>query len=454
MTPRKATTLQLVFMTYSVICSGAYGLEEMISGSGPGMALLTFMILPFIWAVPVALACAELSARYPVEGGYYRWARMAFGDFTGYMAGWLVWLANLATNGTFAVLFSNYLRYWIPDLSHSWNWFIAAAVIWVTVYLNWRGIRPVGTTSIILTVLIFLPFLGLTLLGLFHWQFNPFVPFVAPDKGPLQAFAAGLGIAIWLYSGYEKLTTNAGEVENPSRAFPIALAISLPMTAGSYIIPTFAALAGHGHWSEWGESYFSVAAKALGGPALGAGMAAGALISNACLLMVTILGQSRLPMVMAEDGLFPRVFARTHPRFGTPTVSLVSGGVVLTALVWYKFSDLAAIFSLVQVLAYLLIFASLLRLRTHPPAAWAAVAAGGAGAEFRIPMGMTGLALMTIPSLFLSAMVIAQTVWHDGAFDALRTVIDVLVLASGPLTYALFRLLRPAAPVSKPAPGR
>ena len=452
--PRKASTLHLVFMTYSVICSGAYGLEEMISGSGPGMALLTLVVLPFIWAVPVALACAELSARYPVEGGYYRWARMAFGDFTGYMAGWLVWLANLATNGTFAVLFANYLRYWIPDLSHFWNWVIAVIVIWVTVYTNWRGIRPVGTTSVVLTTLIFFPFLGLTLLGLLHWRFNPFVPFVSADKGPLSAFVAGLGIAVWLYSGYEKLTTNAGEVENPSRAFPIALAISVPMTAGSYIIPTFAALAGHGHWSEWGESYFSVAAKALGGPALGAGMAAGALISNACLLMVTILGQSRLPMVMAEDGLFPRVFARTHPRFGTPTVSLVSGGVVLTALVWYKFSDLAAIFSLVQVLAYLLIFASLLRLRTHPPAAWAAVAAGGAGAEFRIPMGMTGLALMTIPSLFLSAMVIAQTVWHDGAFDALRTVIDVLVLASGPLTYALFRLLRPAAPVSKPAPGR
>src|SRR2546428_681708 len=175
MTPRKATTLQLVFMTYSVICSGAYGLEEMISGSGPGMALLTLIILP---------------------------------------------------------------------------------------------------------VLIFLPFLGLTLLGLFHWQFNPFVPFVAPDKGPLQAFAAGLGIAIWLYSGYEKLTTNAGEVENPSRAFPIALAISLPMTAGSYIIPTFAALAGHRHCSEWGESHFSVAARALGGPALGMAMAAGGMVNS------------------------------------------------------------------------------------------------------------------------------------------------------------------------------
>jgi len=450
MTPRKATTLQLVFMTYSVICSGAYGLEEMISGSGPGMALLTLLILPFIWAVPVALACAELSARYPVEGGYYRWARMAFGDFTGYMAGWLVWLANLATNGTFAVLFSNYLRYWIPDLSHNWNWFIAAVVIWVTVYLNWRGIRPVGTTSIILTVLIFLPFLGLTLLGLLHWQFNPFVPFVSPDKGPLQAFAAGLGIAIWLYSGYEKLTTNAGEVENPSRAFPIALAISLPMTAGSYIIPTLAALAGHGHWSEWGESYFSVAAKALGGPALGMAMAAGGMISSTCLLMVTILGQSRLPMVMAEDRLFPKVFARTHPRFGTPTVSLLVGGLVLTPLVYGKFSYLTAMFSMVQVLAYLLIFAALLRLRKHPPPPAAVGEPAGPGAPFRIPLGTAGIAIMIVPSVILSGLAIAQTVWHDGAFDRWQAVIDCLVLASGPLTYLLFsRRGRPGVEVAR-----
>ena len=437
-TPRKATTLHLVFMTYSVICSGAYGLEEMISGSGPGIALLTLIILPVIWAVPVSLACAELSALYPVEGGYYRWARMAFGDFTGYMAGWLVWLANLATNGTFAVLFSNYLRYWIPDLSHFWNWLIAAVVIWVTVYLNWRGIRPVGTTSIILTALIFFPFLVMTALGLLQWRFNPFVPLVNPDMGPLPAFAAGLGIAIWLYSGFEKLTTNAGEVENPSRAFPIALAIAVPMAAGSYIIPTFAALAGHDRWREWGESYFSVAAQALGGPALGMAMAAGGMVSSTCLLMVTILGQSRLPMVMAEDGLFPKVFARTHPRFGTPTISLLVGGLVLTPLVYGKFSYLTAMFSMVQVLAYLLIFAALLRLRSHPPSPAAATTSGAARAPFRIPLGTAGIALMIVPSVILSLLAILQTVWHDGAFDRLQAVIDGLVLASGPLTYALF----------------
>ncbi|HEV8700588.1 MAG TPA: APC family permease [Candidatus Polarisedimenticolia bacterium] len=438
--PRKATTFHLVFMTYSVICSGAYGLEEMISGSGPGIALLTLVVLPFVWAVPIALACAELSARYPVEGGYYRWARMAFGDFTGYMAGWLVWLANIATNGTFAVLFANYLKYWYPDLPSFWHWVVAAAVVWVTVLLNWWGIRLVGTTSVVLTVLIFFPFLGITLLGLAHFDHNPLVPFVNPERGPLSAFAAGLGIAIWLYSGFEKLTTNAGEVERPSRAFPIALAIAVPMAAGSYIIPTFAALAGHGHWSEWGESYFSVAAHALGGPALGAAMAAGGLVSSMCLLMVTTLGQSRLPMVLAEDGLFPRVFARRHPRFETPTVSLVVGGVALSLLVLVRFSYLAGMFSLVQVLAYLLIFAALLRLRSHAPRAESPPDALPEEAPFRIPLGTAGLALMTVPSLILSGMVIVESIWPAGVFDKRQALVDLLVFASGPLTYVLFRM--------------
>ena len=56
--PRKATLFQLVFMTYSVICSGAYGLEEMVQASGPGLTLLVLAVLPFIWAAPISLTCA------------------------------------------------------------------------------------------------------------------------------------------------------------------------------------------------------------------------------------------------------------------------------------------------------------------------------------------------------------------------------------------------------------
>src|SRR5262245_41971968 len=94
--PRKASLFQLVFMIYTAICGGAYGLEPMISACGPGVALTTLIVLPLLWATPMALACAELSANHPVEGGYYRWARQAFGDQVGYLSGFLTWFGLFA----------------------------------------------------------------------------------------------------------------------------------------------------------------------------------------------------------------------------------------------------------------------------------------------------------------------------------------------------------------------
>jgi amino acid transporter len=427
----KATAFQLVFMTYAVICSGAYGLEEMVSASGPGMAILTLALLPLIWAAPLSLACAELSARFPVEGGYYRWARLAFGEFVGYLAGWLTWLAIFATNASFAVLFANYLRHFVPGLSPFGHFLAAAGLVWLTVLLNYRGIRLVGGAAVALTLLIFLPFLAMMVLGVIGWRFDPFAPFLAPGKSAGAAFLQGLLIAIWLYSGFEKLTVNAEEVENPSRSFPLALACAVPLAALSYILPTVAALAANGDWTAWGEAHFSAAAAAIGGPVLGATMAAGGLASNACLLLVTVLGQSRLPLVLAQDGLFPPGFQRLHPRFGTPVTSLVVGGIVLTALCGVRFASLAGLFSLVQVLSYMLIYASLFRLRWRP----AAGAAGG----FRIPVGRVGLILLTAPSVALAALVVYQSLRGAEGFDLVQAAVALAIFASGPASYYFFR---------------
>lgn len=432
---RKATVFQLVFMTYSVICSGAFGLEEMVSGSGPGLAILTLVVLPVIWAAPISLTCAELSARYPIEGGYYRWVRLAFGDFVGYVAGWLVWLTMFATNAAFAVLFASYLRHMVPGLSAGQHFWVAVALVWIATALNYRGIRLVGNASVVLTILIFLPFLAMSVLGFAHWRFDPLAPLLNPDKGLISAFGDSLFIAIWLYAGFEKLTVSAEEVENPARAFPIALAIAVPMTAASYIIPTVAALAANGDWRDWGESHFSAAAQAIGGPLLGGAMATAGLASQVCLLLVTLLGQSRLPMVLAADGFFPAVFRRTHPRFGTPGASLLLGAVVLTGLCGLDFKKLAGMYALVQALAYMLIYATLFRLRSRAAPAGDVPPASG----FRIPLGTVGLAVMAAPSAVLTLLVVAQGLWHEGALDVRQALIDLLIFTSGPATYWMFK---------------
>jgi amino acid transporter len=429
--PAKATVFQLVFMTYAVICSGAYGLEEMVSAMGPGLALTTLLVLPLIYAAPISMACSELSARHPVEGGYYRWVRMAFGDAVGYMAGWLVWLTLFATNAAFAVLFGNYLRYFVPNLPPSVHFGVAVALVWIATLLNVRGIEIVGKASVVLTALILLPFVGLTVLGLLKWRFNPFVPFQDPAKGLPGALGGGFVIAMWLYGGFEKLTVSAEEVENPRRAFPIALAIAVPACALSYILPTLAALAANGDWRDWGESHYAAAALQVGGPMLGAAMAAGALVSNLCILMVSILAQSRLPMVLADDGFFPRALKRTHPRYGTPVNSLIAGAVVLSALCGLRFAQLAGAYSLVQCLVYLLIYAALFRLRSR--------GRNDVAEGFRIPLGAAGLGLLVAPSVALVGLVVVTGVWHEGALDVRQCLLDLAILASGPLTYVLMK---------------
>jgi len=430
-TSQQASLFQLVFLMYAIMCSGAYGLEGMVSSTGPGLTLLVLFVLPLVWAAPISLANAELTARHPVEGGYYRWARLAFGEFAGYQAAWLAWLTGFSASATCAVLFASYLQHFIPGLTPAARFAVAAAVVWVTTILNYRGIRLVGNASVVLTLLIFVPFFLMTVLGLLQWCCNPFVPFVPPGKSVSAAFGDGLFVALWLYGGYEKLTVNAGEVENARRAFPVALAIAVPMTAASYAVPTFAALAANGDWESWGEAYFSVAAEKIGGHWLGAAMAAGGLASNACLVMVTVLAQSRLPMVLADDGLFPPIFGKRHARFGTPGASLIVGAILLTAVCGLPFVQLAGVYALVQAFSFMLIYATLFRLRRRE--------AGKNHEGFRIPVGVRGLAVMIAPSVVLAAALVTQGLWHDGAFDGQQALVDVVIFASGPVTYWLLR---------------
>ncbi|HET7291446.1 MAG TPA: APC family permease [Vicinamibacteria bacterium] len=432
--PAKATLLQLVFMIYTAICGGAYGLEPMVSASGPGVALLTLIALPIVWATPMALACAELSSTHPVEGGYYRWSRQAFGDLVGYLSGFLTWIALFATNALYVVLFVGYLERWLPDLGPATRFLIGALLVWTCVLLNWLGIRLVGTSSVVMMGFVLVPFVFLTALGLLQWRFNPFEPFAVPGRTLSFAFGNGLLVAFWLYSGYEKLSVLAEEVEEPRRAFPRALAIAVPLSAASYVLPTLAGLAANGDWSEWNDFHFTAAAHQMGGPWLSALIAFGGLVSNAGLLLVTMTGQSRLPMVLAHDGLFPRAFSRTSARYGTPTVSLLLGGAILTLLALFPFANLISLYGTVQALAYLLIYAALFKLRRDRD---------GASGAFRVPLGSTTLAALMIPGALLLVAVVGlglhREMWQAGEFLPGPAALQLGVLLLGPATYALWK---------------
>ncbi len=249
---------------FSYTTGGPFGLEDMVTTSGPGMTLIYLLVLPFFWCIPVSLVSAELTTAMPVQGGFYRWARAAFGDFWGFLAGWWNWSASFLLGGVYAVLFADYLSNYFPQITGWKHYLVSLALIAIITWINLRGIQMVGQVATALEIFIFLPVVTMVAIGLAKWQHNPFVPVVVPRQPPFKIFGVGLALGLWLYSGYEQLSTVAEEVEDPQRSYPRALALVVPLSIATYFLPTLTGLAALGDWQNWHTGHFSEVATLIG----------------------------------------------------------------------------------------------------------------------------------------------------------------------------------------------
>src|SRR6202163_1440443 len=285
----KAGLFYFVFVMYSYTTGGPFGLEEQVTNSGPGLTLIYHLAVPFFWCIPVSLVAAELTTAMPVQGGFYRWVRAGFGDFWGFLAGWWNWTASFLLGSAYAVLFTDYLGFYFPQITGWKHYLVSVALVAVIAYINVRGIKMVGRVSTVLEIFIFLPIVTMTAIGLAHWKHNPFVPLVPPHRPVFQVFGVGLALGLWLYSGYEQLSTVAEEVEEPQKNYPRALAWVVPLSMATYFVPTACALAALGNWQDWHTRYFSDAAQLIGGPWLGFAMTMAAAITFISILNSTVL---------------------------------------------------------------------------------------------------------------------------------------------------------------------
>ena len=113
---------------FSYCTGGPFGLEDMVTTSGPGMTLIYLLVIPFFWCIPVSLVSAEMTTAMPVEGGFYRWVRAGFGDLWGFLAGWWNWSASFLLGSVYAVQFADYLRFYFPELIGWRHWLVSLAI--------------------------------------------------------------------------------------------------------------------------------------------------------------------------------------------------------------------------------------------------------------------------------------------------------------------------------------
>ncbi len=432
---KKISLIPFVAVLYAYCAGGPFDYEAMVSTSGPGMALLFILIVPWLFSVPMAQASAEMATEMPVEGGFYRWTRAAFGDFWGFQCGWWNWTGTFFMWASYGVVLADYVAQVTPVHSRLVHWAIAVIFLVLVAGLNILGIRLVGKLTLVLLLLQMLPVAAFIFLGFSHAHFNPFHPWMPPGRPWREVYGVGLALALWIYSGYEQLSTVIEEVEKPTRNFPRGLAIVVPLAAVIYFLPMAAGLAALGNWQEWQTAYLVTAGRMLGGSSMGLAMFAGAALCAFVLLDATVLSVSRVPFTMAEDGYLHSALARLHPRFGTPVLAIVISTVFCSLLALGSVTQLIAIYAWMRSATSVLTLLSLWRLRRVAPET---------KRSFVVPGGKAGLAVVVIIPSVLFAWALINS-------DPASRLWGIACLGLGPVAYYFAKRRQPTAnPAASP----
>jgi len=351
----------------NMIGSGVFLLPASLAGAAGPISILSW-VFTGIGAMLLAIVFANLGRAYPRTGGPYAYAQRAFGDFIGFQTAWGYWIAVWAGNAAIAVAFVGYLAVFWPALAS--NSLLAAVVgiaaIWLLTAANVAGVREAGSIQVVTTVLKFVPLAVIGVVGLFFVHTENFVPF-APH-GIFSGITAGASLTLWAFIGLESATIPAEEVKDPERTIPRATILGTLATTIVYILATVAimgviptqALANS-------TSPFADAASAIfGGAWAGKAIALVAMISTFGCLNGWILLQGRVPLAAAEDGLFPKQFAKVDGVRKTPVFGLVVSSVLVTILMLMNYTK-----GLVEQFTFVILLATL---TTLVPYAYSAAA--------------------------------------------------------------------------------
>ncbi len=439
---RSISTLSLVFILYFSTSGGAFTTEALVASVGPGMALLVLLLVPVVYSLPEILIIGELASMLPLEGGYYRWVQRAFGPFWAFQNGWLTWMYSLVDMAIYPKLFVTYLAWFAPRLPPWGVWGAGLLVIWGATAINLAGAARVGRTSVMAGTFLITGFLAVSVAALAHASHVPWRPFSAPGSAGKGGMAVGLSIALWNYIGWDNASTVQGEVRDASRSYPRALAIALPLVVAGYIIPLLATLSAT-DWTTWAEGAWPQIALAAGGalgPMLAAWLALGGMVSALALFNALLLAYSRIPFVMAIDGLLPAALARTDAR-GTPRVAVLFAAVCYSVFMLLPFGSLVIADVLLYSLALMLELGSLVALRVREPELRGA---------FRIPLGTGPVAVLALFPFSVLLLVVALS-FLDGEYGLPAVTGAAVAITLGPLCYSLARRHARAAAITDPA---
>lgn len=367
----------------AMIGAGIFVLTGIAAGVA-GPAIIVAFLLNGIVALFTASAYAELGGSIPEAGGGYLWVKESLPQPSGFLSGWMSWMAHSVACSLYAVGFGAYFGEMLmefnahlfvpPDILKK---LLAALIVVIFSFINYRGAKETGKAGNVVTLLKILILFLFVLLGakiVFSesHRFTHFSPFFS--KGFLGILTA-MGLTYIAFEGYEIIAQSGEEVREPQKNIPKAIFLSLLIVVPIYIFVAFVALGvvNPGEISAWdflaAKKEVAMVEAARNISVWGSGiLLLGGLLSTISALNATIYSSSRVSFAMGRDHNLPQVFSRIHARFKTPSGSiLVSSALIILMLLLLPIEDIASSADIMFLFLFVFVNIALIHIRRKTP---------------------------------------------------------------------------------------
>ena len=388
---------------------------ELVYGRpGAGPAVMASFVVAAIACGFAALCYAELASMIPVSGSAYTYSYATLGEIIAWVIGWDLILEYAVGNMAVAVGWSGYFVQLCGSLFHLKFplWLVsdyrtansllstggealnnyssttlpvilghpvainlpAALIVAAVTILLIYGIRESARTNTAIVVTKVAVVVFVIAFGAFMVQPTNWHPFLPNGVGGMMSGAA---IVFFAFIGFDAVSTTAEETKNPQRDMPIGIIASLIICTLLYVLMAAVITGMRTYTTYFGDSA-AVATAFAGRPWAQALISAGALAGLTSVILVFQLGQPRIFMAMARDGLLPQYFARVHRRFRTPYITTIWTGVAVGGVAMLTdIGSLADLTNIGTLFAFILVCLGVIILRRKD---------AGRRRPFRVPM--------------------------------------------------------------------
>jgi basic amino acid/polyamine antiporter, APA family len=391
-----------VFGVGVIIGTGIFVLTGVVARdqSGPAVAI-SFVIAGVVCGL-AAICYAEFASTVPVAGSAYTFSYATFGEFIAWIIGWDLVLELALGAATVAVGWSGYLNQLLDDIGIPLPTSIAGETATVNIpaiviTLVMTGVLILGiklssrVTSVIVAIKLAIVLLVIAV-GVFYVEAANYTPFVPPAE-PAEAGAsgwdaplaqvlfgfspgtfgwggviAGAAIVFFAFIGFDIVATAAEETRNPDKDLPRGILGSLAICTVLYVAVSLVVVGMQAYTELSATAPLAGAFSSVGLTFFSSVISVGALAGLTSVVMILMLGQSRVLFAMSRDRLLPPALAKVHPRYGTPYRITIATGVIVAIIAGFvPLTELAELVNIGTLFAFLLVSIGVWILRRTRP---------------------------------------------------------------------------------------